>query len=364
MIRPRVAAAVLVATALVIAGCSDDGNSGSSTTGSTAVTTRSRVRLVAPGGLRGVLDRERSARRSSPSTSTPTTVPPTTTTLPVAPFAVAQTSATFVDTTRGSPARGGEPAQPHRTLVTTIFYPSAAPPTAEAPTPPAAPGTFPLVVFAHGYEIDAASYATMLRDLAIGGYVVAAPDFPGTSTAHPGGAIREDALEQPADISFVITSMLQLSEQPGLLHGVVSPTAIGVSGHSDGAVTALAAGYNTCCLDPRIKAGAILSGATFGFDGEWFPPGTPPVMFVHATADEINGYGASVSMFDRAQSPKYLLTIEGGSHLEVFVDPPWEPQVAQATVDFFDLYLKGDQAAAAGLAAVGNQPGFMTLQSG
>ena len=232
------------------------------------------------------------------------------------------------------------------------------------PTPPAAAGTFPLIVFAHGYEIDAAAYSTLLRDLAVGGFVVAAPDFPGTSTAYPGGPNREDSLQQPGDISFVITSMIALSEQAGVLHGAIDPAAVGVSGQSDGAVTALAAGYNTCCRDPRIKAGAILTGATFAFDGEWFPPGTPPVMFVHATADEINGYGASVSMFERAQSPKYFLTIEGGSHLEVYVDPPWEPQVAQAMIAFFDLHLKGDQAAAARLETVGNQPGLLTLQKG
>jgi len=359
MSRLRVAALVFIAAALLVTGCSGGGGSSSSPT--TVTTSRGRVRLLVPGGLRGVLDKERSARRSSLAT---TTVPATTTSLPVAPFAVAQTSQTFVDNTRGSPARDDTSAQPTRRIVTTVYYPALVPPTAEAPTPPPAAGTFPLVVFAHGYEIDAAAYATILRDLAVGGYVVAAPDFPGTSTAYPGGAIREDALQQPADISFVITSMLQLSDQPGLLHGTIAPTEIGVSGHSDGAVTALAAGYNTCCLDTRIKAGAIFTGATFGFDGEWFPPGTPPVMFVHATADEINDYGASVSMFDRAQSPKYLLTIEGGSHLEVFVDPPWEPQIAQATVDFFDLYLKGNQAAAAALDTVGNQPGFMTLQKG
>ena len=66
-------------------------------------------------------------------------------------------------------------------------------------------------------------------------------------------------------------------------------------------------------------------------------------MFVHATADEVNPYSASTSMFAQAQSPKYLLTIEGGSHLEVYVDPPWEEHVAAAMVAFFDLYLKGDQ---------------------
>ncbi len=43
---------------------------------------------------------------------------------------------------------------------------------------------------------------------------------------------------------------------------------------------------------------------------------------VHATADEVNPYSGSTSIFARAQSPKCLLTIEGGSHLGVYVDPP------------------------------------------
>jgi predicted dienelactone hydrolase len=218
-------------------------------------------------------------------------------------------------------------------------------------------------VFAQGYEIDAAAYTPLLRDIAIGGYVVAAPDFPGTSTAYPGGANRQDSLQQPADISFVITSMLHLAQQPGPLHGSIDPNAVGVSGQSDGGVTATAAGWNTCCRDPRIKAGVIYTGATFAFEGEWFPPGTPPIMFVHATADEINPYSASQSMFDRAQSPKYFLTVDGGSHLEVYVDPPWEPHVAAASVAFFDLHLKGDASAAARLDTLGSAPGY-SLQKG
>jgi hypothetical protein len=56
--------------------------------------------------------------------------------------------------------------------------------------------------------------------------------------------------------------------------------------------------------------------------------------------------------------------VEGGSHLEVFVDPPWEPQIAQAMVAFYDLHLKGDASAQARLASVGNQPGLLSLQTG
>ena len=105
-------------------------------------------------------------------------------------------------------ARGGSPAATSRTIVTTIYYPTTVQPSSANPTPVHVPGPLPLIVFAHGYEIDAAAYAPLLEDLAAGGFVVAAPDFPGTSTRYTGGAIRSDSLEEPADISFVITSMI------------------------------------------------------------------------------------------------------------------------------------------------------------
>jgi Chlorophyllase enzyme len=360
----------LLCGALVLVGCSGGPeNSGSSGSSTTTVATDRRFPLIAPGGLRPILDRERRRSASTP----PTTVPPTTAAAapppppapPVrtTPFFVGQLRETFVDPTRGTPARGGAPASSSRTIQTTIYYPTTLAPSPTLPTPRVATGPFPLIVFAHGYAIDALAYAPLLEDLASGGFIVAAPDFPGTSTAYAGGANRSDSLQQPADISFVITQLLNASATPGLFFGAINPAAVGDAGQSDGGVTAGAAAYNTCCIDPRIKASSILTGGSFGFDGQWFPPGTPPVMFVHATADEVNPYSASTSMFSQAQSPKYLFTIEGGSHLEVYVDPPWEEHVATAMVAFFDLYLKGDATAADRLAAEGNQPGY-SLQSG
>jgi predicted dienelactone hydrolase len=341
---------------MVVASCAGDAKHSQSAGSPQTTEPAGRIRLIAPLGLLGILQRERTRRAPEPST--------TTTSPPGAPFAVAQTTMTFVDASRASPARGGTPAQPGRTLVTTIYYPSSAAPTPEAPAPPPAAGPFPLIVFAHGYATTAAAYAPLLRGLATGGYVVAAPDFPGTSTTNPGAANRADTLEQPADLSFVITSMLAASSAPGLMHGSIDPNAIGDSGHSDGGVTAAATAYNTCCIDPRIKAATILTGGAFGFEGQWFPTGTPPVMFVHAVDDEINPYSASTSMFAQAQSPKYLLTVEDGSHFEVFVDPPWAPEIVKAMVAFYDLYLKHDPIADARLHSVGNQPGLLTLQQG
>jgi predicted dienelactone hydrolase len=355
----------LALVALVVASCSgggdDAGRASSPASGPSSTAEQGgRFRLIAPQGLRSILARERRERRREEGTTTSSSTTTTTTIAPAtAPFAVGTLSQTFVDPARAAPARDGNPGAAGRTLVTTVYYPVPA----AVPDPPPVVGPFPLLVFAHGYAIDATAYAPLLQDLAAGGYVVAAPDFPGTSTAYPGGAVRSDSLEEPADLSFVITSMIAVSGQPGPLAGLVDPNAVGDAGQSDGGVVAGAAAYNTCCIDPRIKASSILTGGAFGFDGEWFPPGTPPVLFVHATADEVNPYGASTSMFSQARSPKHLFTIEGGSHLEVYVDPPWEDHVATAMVAFFDLYLKADPAAPDRLAAAGTVQGY-ALESG
>jgi len=357
-------AAALVGTPVPRGHAAERGDSASTPTTAKA----DRFPLIAPGGLRPILKRERRLGRESTATTTtpPTTVAPSTvaTTPPVGPpFFVGTVHRTFVDPTRSTPSRGGNGGADQRAISTTIYYPTTIAPSPENPKPRVATGPWPLIVFAHGYAIDAAAYAQLLEDLAAGGYVVAAPDFPGTSTAYPGGAVRSDSLQQPGDISFVIDQMLAASATPGLFFGAIDPNAVGDSGQSDGGVTAAAAAFNTCCIDPRIKASVVLTGGSFGFDGQWFPPGTPPVMFVHATADEVNPYSASTSMFAQAQSPKYLLTVDGGSHLEVYVDPPWEPQIAAAMIAFFDLYLKGDAAAADRLATAGNAPGY-SLQTG
>ena len=282
---------------------------------------------------------------------------------PSGPFVVGTLEVTFTDAARPTPARGSMPATPDRTIATTVAYPIRSEPSADDPQSRPAVGPFPILVFAPGFAIDAAAYAPLLGDLARAGYVVAAPDFPGTSTRYPGVPNRSDLVQQPGDMSFVISSLLDLAQRPGPLFRMIDPQAIGVSGQSDGGVTAAAASLNERFRDPRIGAAVILTGGAFGFEGAWFPLGTPPVLFVHATADEVNPYGASVSMFARAQSPKYLLTIPGGSHLAVYVDDPWERPVAAAMTAFFDLHLKGDGAAAGRLASTADDAGA-SLQTG
>ncbi|HXW34408.1 MAG TPA: neocarzinostatin apoprotein domain-containing protein [Acidimicrobiales bacterium] len=261
---------------------------------------------------------------------------------------------TLIDESRPTPANGSSPAHAGRTLQTFVFYPAeqheriAA--TTDAP-PDRSGGPFPLIVFAHGFgeSPNLGDYKSLLEHWASAGYVVAAPVFPLTNSAAPGGPDLSDYVNQPADMSFVVTEVVGQSKSPGsLLDGMVNPNEIGAAGHSLGGVTVLGLVTNTCCHDPRIKAAVVMSG-----DQETFPSGTleysaaPPMLLVHGNADVVVPYASSVEVFDAAQAPKGLLTIKGGGHGSP-VDPsgPAFATVVSTTIAFFNAYLKGSTAAA------------------
>ena len=136
-----------------------------------------------------------------------------------------------------TPGRGSVPAQQGRRLPTSLWFPVAGPPaTADAPGARPLAGSFPLVVFAHGFAVTPRYYEPLLHELAAHGYVVAAPLFP-ISAAGPAGAPREDDMSrQPGDITAVITTLTRLAARPGgAWSGVADPARVAIAGHSDGA---------------------------------------------------------------------------------------------------------------------------------
>ena len=114
--------------------------------------------------------------------------------------AVGVTTETFVDTGRPTAANDDCKKIPSRTLPTTILYPATGDPSADAlagaaPDPSGAP--YPLIVFAHGYSASPQVYEPLLRHWAAAGYVVAAPQFPLSSSASPCGAVAGDWCTSP-----------------------------------------------------------------------------------------------------------------------------------------------------------------------
>jgi dienelactone hydrolase len=274
------------------------------------------------------------------------------------PFAVGERVLTFVDTSRTIRLPGGR--REPRTLQTIIRYPARGPVSGvDVLGAPIAPGRFPLVVFGHGFAVTPYPYRKLLRAWARAGYIVAAPVFPLENANAPGGPNESDLINQPRDMRFVITRMLQAYASS------VAAGQIAVSGQSDGGETALAVAYDRRFIDRRVRAAIILSGAEIpGVGGLHFAAPSPPLLATQGTADTINLPFFTYQFFDIAPRPKYLLQLLGAHHL-----PPYtyeQPQlgiVERVTVAFLDRYLKGERGAQRRMRRAGNVDGTAALQA-
>ena len=225
---------------------------------------------------------------------------------------------------------------------------------------PVAQGPHPLIVFAHGFALTPATYSRLLDAWARDGYVVAAPFFPLEQADAPGGPTQSDLVNEPRDMSFVITSLLALNaRRGGAIEGRIAPSRVAVAGHSDGGVAALAVAYDRRFRDPRIRAAIVLSGGELSGMGG-FPTRAPPLFAVHGTADPINPPATTASFFGLAHRPKFLLWLLGASHRPPYTDQ--EPQlgiVERATVAFLDHYVEGRPLRA--FLAAATRPGLTRL---
>lgn len=225
-----------------------------------------------------------------------------------------------------------------RPLPTTVWYPT------EGQRP------FPLVVFGHGLTSEPAAYAAVLKAWARAGFVVAAPKFP-----HTHYRVRDfdalDVINQPADLSEVITRMLAYSEEHDNL---IDPQRIAAAGHSAGGITTV--GMLSGNRDDRLTAGVVLSGRQVlpvPFQGE-----PVPMLFVHGKLDKTVRYEHGKAAFDAVPWPKALLTVTKGGHVALTKD--FAPVIA-TTTDFLRYALYGDAAARTRLKKDATKGGLATL---
>jgi dienelactone hydrolase len=229
----------------------------------------------------------------------------------------------LVDNSRRAHFRNGTSGP--RVLVTDVRVPTGGQPP------------FPLVVFGHGFALTPRAYAHLLDTWASAGYVVAAPVFPVESENAPGGPDESDLVNQPGDISFVVSS---LTAPTGPLHGLVDSKRIALAGQSDGAETAFAASYDRRYLDRRVDAAVIMSGTAFpGFTG---PARSPPLLAIQGTRDQSNSPSTTAGYYRLMHRPKFLLWLLGATHLPPYTTRDrWAAAVDRATLAFLDHYLRG-----------------------
>jgi fermentation-respiration switch protein FrsA (DUF1100 family) len=295
---------------------------------------------------------------ASLSTAPPATPPPVapTTSATTRPTGVGTVSLTVVDSSRPT-VQYGRTLSSTRRLPTIVRYPAVGPTgaTEQSGAPPAS-GRWPLVIFAHGYNTTPTTYAHLLHAWAAAGFVVAAPAFP--LEAQGGPLDENDLSNEPGDISAVIGAVL--GQTSGPLAGHVDGTRIAVTGHSDGAEAALAAGFLAAPIgDGRI--GPVVSMSAQGILGGPARDPRHPLLVVQGTQDTINPPYKGDAVFAAAGAPKFELHLLGGGHLPpVASDTPWRPIVEQVSIDFLRRYLGGSVAAAV-VVADGTRSGLATI---
>jgi len=277
------------------------------------------------------------------------------------------------------------------------------PPGSQTAVRDAAPrtGSFPLVVFSHGFGGHRRQSTFLCTHLASHGYVVAAMDHTGntifemfqmmmaaqtgTPPPDPGTVIPQLMGDRPADVSFVIDRMV---EQPLRAGGcTVDGARIGMAGHSFGGWTTLMA----TAADRRIRAALPLAPA-----GGWSPlPGEAlgqalrfdwgrevPTLFLVAEHDTLLPLRGMHELYEKTRSAKKMVVLLDADHMhfcdeveqihELFrmMPPPICDQVAGAIkpigelcapegayqfvrglgLAHMDAHLRGDEAAAGFLA--------------
>jgi len=269
---------------------------------------------------------------------------------PGPPYQVSQRHLTFVDTTRPTVARPPVPASGQRILRTTVWMPVRG------------RGPWPLLVFGHGFGVSAATYQDLLSSVASAGFVVAAPDFPGSSSALVGRPDEQDIREEPCDLLYVAGQVETAGRSgQGLPVGSVRSGAVALGGQSDGATAAAFAALT----DPAGACGGPPVAAVVAFSARPAtvrPGAQATVLAVTGSADSVNPPAFTRALFSAAPSPAYLLTSGGDGHLAPSTTSPHRAAIDAVVVDLLRATLDHDSSARSRLAVDAAQPG-LTLES-
>ena len=219
------------------------------------------------------------------------------------PYSVHLSEFVWVDESRPTDANGDYPGSPQRSFEVALW------------SPVDAPGPHPLVVFSHGFVSTRHAGTHLGEHLASHGYVVVSADYPLTHFGAPGGPNADDVIHQPADVSFLIDSVLALTADKSPFSGGIDAARIGVMGTSLGGLTSTLAAYHPRFGDPRIRAAISIAGPTMLFEDRFFASRDVPFLMIGGTHDTMIGFEENAAPIPQKVRRGGLLAIKGGSHV-------------------------------------------------
>jgi len=245
-------------------------------------------------------------------------------------------------------------------------------------------GPFPVIIFSHGLGGTREGYSYLGNHWASHGYVSVHVQHKGSDDSvwrgspDPMGASRRAAADpgnmvnRPRDISFAIDRMERMNGEESPLQGRLDLEHVAVAGHSFGAYTTLAAagevftlpgGRQVALGDPRVKAAIPMSAPVPNKRGDLdaaFGKIVIPCFHMTGTKDD-SPIGETTAAerrlpFDHSNaSDQFLITFAGGDHMifsgrpralgEGARDAVFQNVIKQATVAFWDCYLRGSAEA-------------------
>ena len=218
------------------------------------------------------------------------------------PYAVESIDFEWVDDTRPMMENGDFPGASARDIGVTVRYPTDA------------AGPRPLIVYSHGFTGNRTEMAYLLEHLASHGNVVAALDFPLTTTEAPGGPTALDLASQPGDVRFVIDRVLAENAPGGALAGRIDEERIGAAGLSYGALTTTLVAFHPTEGDPRVKAALSIAGPTQMFTERFFAADDTPFGMLAGTQDLLVPYDLNATPLV-AKAGAEVVLLDAGTHL-------------------------------------------------
>nr|WP_208408530.1 dienelactone hydrolase [Sphingomonas vulcanisoli] len=335
------------------------------------------------------------------------------------PFPIGVADVEFVQPGQANPAYGTDkPEVSDRHLTTKVWYPAANPgpgttyhssmtgetgaeipftvPGIATPAAPAAKGSFPLIILAHGYGNVPEALSWLGENLATKGYVVVAPAFRDPPISiRTVQAMSGPVTRRPLDIVFLAAEAQRRARTGQAPFASADPTHTALIGYSMGGYGVLTAAGAP--LDPALASMTRGTLAPYVKDGAkqgdiriadlkavvaisppklvrginmWAEPGVgtihTPTLFIVGSQDHVVGYDPGVrSLFDEeVHAPRYLLTFQEAGHSialigappemratfwneDWFEDPVWRkdrllPIQAHFITAFLDRYVKGE----------------------
>ncbi len=260
----------------------------------------------------------------------------------------------------------------HRVIPLTVYYPEG-----QGHWP------FPIIVFSHGAGGSKDGYRYLGSYWASHGYVVIHPTHLGSDASglkkhrllYNLRAIKKmvknpaNFINRPADISFILDHLSDIEAMDPNLSGLFDVKRVGVAGHSFGAYTTLAVAGAVVSLpgarpqifnDPRPQAFIALSpqgDETGVFEGNAWAGIQRPFLVMSGTQDKgLAGQPANwrLESYDGMPSGnKNEIVINGANHMSFagvglngkVKNPLMNQYIQQATLTFWDAYLKADPTA-------------------